>query len=106
MSERGDYGVVHLAGPDVTVDGRFVRQLCSWCGARLVDLDLARVYVVEVNGSRGPSRWEPGSWVRVRERGKLTSYDVVRLSDGERYPEESCMAVEAATLAKVGQVEH
>lgn len=55
---------VHLAGIPITLEGRYVRQLCSWCGHRLIDVDLSNVMVPEGQAG-GFATWEPGKWVRV-----------------------------------------
>lgn len=43
MSELAS--VTHIAGADLTIAGRRMRQRCAWCGAVLIDMDLARVSV-------------------------------------------------------------
>lgn len=54
---------IHFAGTHVTIDNR-LRQLCAWCGHRLVDLDLTRVGV-EAGDTSGPPTWEVGSLVGI-----------------------------------------
>lgn len=55
--------VVHFAGLDLQV-GDVLRQRCSWCGALLIDYDLARIAVPEGQDPR-PSTWPPGRLVAV-----------------------------------------
>lgn len=38
-------GIVHIAGPCITIAGRYARQRCSWCGEVLIDEDLENVMV-------------------------------------------------------------
>jgi hypothetical protein len=47
--------VIHVAGLDITVDTR-LRQRCGWCGATLIDEDLAGVMVPDGMNPMFP-RW-------------------------------------------------
>ncbi len=70
--------VVHLVGSEITVDDRFVRQRCAWCGVALLDIDL-----------EGPHKGESfatGSWVAVDGDG-LSKVAV----DGHHYPDGACV---------------
>ncbi len=80
-------GVAHLAGPDLTVDGRYMRQRCSWCGAILIDYDLTMVSVP--TGQDGPSFYGFGKWVEVTDGNPriFTTLDW----EGEKLPPTSCM---------------
>ncbi len=82
----------HLAGGPVHVDSRYLRQLCQWCGYRLVDMDLHNVAMpVETAMSATPAKfpwpeWEVGAWIRVD--GPMSS--VVEMGEG-KMPPDSCM---------------
>jgi hypothetical protein len=83
-------GVAHLAGPDITVDGRWLRQRCVWCGAILVDYDMARI-AVQVEPGEEPS--PPATW----EAGKFVEVDPPMSSvldwEGDQLPPHSCMRI-------------
>lgn len=83
-------GVTHIAGQNITVMGRYVRQRCSWCGAVLVDDDLACVMVPE-GSDRGPFHFPVGRLVRVE--GNVVRHFHV-LPDDERLPADSCALAE------------
>ena len=51
-------GVVHIAGNDVQVGSR-LRQRCAWCGAVLVDYDLANIAVPVGQAIEGTSELLP-----------------------------------------------
>lgn len=85
----------HLAGPAITVDGRYMRQRCSWCGAVLLDYDLANVGVPE--GQDGPSGWALDAMIRQSDHGAV-SYVVEpersATGDGVKLPDDSCMRID------------
>ena len=56
--------ILHLAGPEVEAQGRYLRQRCSWCGALLLDYDLASVSrtLDEDEDPENPRPWRPGVW--------------------------------------------
>ncbi len=59
--------VTHIAGNDVTIDGKdghFLRQRCGWCGAKLIDLNLTLV-AVPVDQPGPPATWPVGSLVTI-----------------------------------------
>lgn len=83
----------HIAGLDVTLEGRYMRQRCAWCDEIIMDYDLAMVAVqIPDDGSepKGPGAWEVGALVR---RGEGVSY----VLEDKRLPDDSCAW---ATLAK------
>ena len=80
--------MIHLAGITITVEGRFVRQRCSWCGVLLTDMDLANTMIQEGSG-RVPKGWETGAWVRV-DGTNPTWYSVVE-SPLDKFPPGSCL---------------
>lgn len=61
--------ITHIAGMDITIGGRRLRQRCAWCGAVLLDYDLTRVAVaVEPGQEDEPAKmatYESGRLVRV-----------------------------------------
>lgn len=80
---------VHIAGIDVTVNDRWLRQRCAWCGLVLVDYDLTLV-AVPVGQEGPPARWTIGALVAVD--GSL-SYEADLLPSG-RLPPETCARIE------------
>lgn len=79
--------VVHIAGNDITLSGRYLRQRCAWCDAVLIDLDLTRVAYVIVPGEPDP---KPATW----PIGVLVAVDggVSWTVDEERLPDTFCGA--------------
>jgi hypothetical protein len=80
--------VIHIAGFAARV-GNQLRQRCAWCGAVLIDVDLASVAVpAKEDGSPGdpPSCWETGGLVAVEGH---CSY-IVRHEDGAKIPDGWC----------------
>lgn len=74
---------VHIAGPDIQI-GSHVRQLCAWCGHKLIDYDLNNVAVPEgPNGS--PGTWPRGALIAVDGR-----WAYVLGGDGSLVPPNSC----------------
>lgn len=84
----------HVAGPDVTFDGRYLRQRCVWCSTVLLDYDLERVAVMTEPGAEvdPPATWPQGSFVRVDEG---SSYVAAERDDGT-LPHDSCMLMPPA----------
>ena len=77
-------GVVHIAGLDVQVNGR-QRQRCAWCGALLLDYDLANI-AVPVGQEGPPALWQFGTLVMVD--GNLSV--LVEYAEGQPLPEGAC----------------
>lgn len=87
--------LTHIASEVITLNGRFMRQRCSWCGALLIDYDLASIAVPEGQDPT-PSHWQPGGFVRVD--GNLSMQ--VEAGDGQGpVPEDSCMNLDHAVTA-------
>lgn len=83
---------VHIAGCPVQVGTR-VRQRCSWCGATLIDCDLARMMVpVGQDPYPAPPTWEPGAVIAV---DGAASY-VYDHEDGAELPAEACAYIDPA----------
>lgn len=78
--------VTHIAGADITIGGRRLRQRCSWCGAVLLDYNLANVAVqVEPGeGAKPPATWPIGRLVRVH--GGMSAV----LPESDELPEDAC----------------
>ena len=58
----GDGIVTHIAGPEIVVQGRWMRQRCSWCGAILINYDLD---TVASSDGKQPGSFEVGKMVDV-----------------------------------------
>jgi hypothetical protein len=87
--------VTHIAAQPIVVSGRRQRQRCAWCGAVLIDYDLARVAVKVEPGQvpQPPSTWEVGVLVRVV--GGYSSVVDPEFVNGEpQLPENSCASVD------------
>lgn len=82
-------GVVHIAGPDVTIGSR-LRQRCAWCGEVLWDHDLDRIAVpvdqLDDDGGFCPPLMLPGALVLVDGNMKA----VVPHEDGAQLPDNAC----------------
>lgn len=83
----------HFAGHALTIEGRWVRQLCAWCGLPLVDEDLELV-AVPLPPPGEPAQlpvptWEPGAWIRVLP-GCPTVYRVVDDVAEGKLPVDAC----------------
>lgn len=89
---------VHIAGPDILIGDRWLRQRCSWCGYILLDYDLALIAVPEGQDPT-PATWERGGLVLVDGAMKTT---VDQPEDG-RLPASSCVTreLDAAALAEM-----
>lgn len=81
--------VTHIAANDVTIGGRRLRQRCAWCGAVLLDYDLARVAVQVEPGEepRPPATWPVGALVRV------DGHYSAALEDTDELPDDACASV-------------
>lgn len=86
----------HLAGTVITVQGRYVRQLCQWCGHRLVDVDLANIAVPVEDADKPFPAWEVSAW--IREDGPMRR---VVETEGDRMPGDACMRDVAPLLRTV-----
>jgi hypothetical protein len=82
-------GIVHIAGTRVQIDDK-LRQRCAWCGAVLIDYDLASL-AVPLGQDPTPATWPEGELVLVD--GALSVH--VEHVDGDDLPEASCARLEA-----------
>ena len=78
----------HIASIDVTVDGRYLRQRCAWCGAVLLDYDLALIAVPEGQDPT-PGTWPAGALVR-------TDGAVSSVVEAEVMPDDACARIDPA----------
>ena len=78
--------VSHLVGTAVHVDRRYLRQLCQWCGYRLIDVDLQNTATESSNNDTSYPEWPVDKWVRVD--GPMCS---VIENDDNKMPIDSCM---------------
>ena len=83
---------IHIAGPAVTINERWMRQRCAWCGEILADYDLGRIAVPEW-APAPPVGWPEGALVMTD--GAL-SYTVEAPDD--HLPDDSCARVETSAL--------
>lgn len=83
--------LTHITAQELVVDGRRMRQRCAWCGAVIVDYDLALVSAPV--GQPGPSCFAPGVFVQMFGTFPAVSQVVEDPHDG-KYPKDSCMAIE------------
>lgn len=76
----------HLAGAPVHVDGCFLRQLCQWCGYRLIDVDVRNIATESSSADRSYPEWEVGAWIQVD--GSMRR--ALQTEEG-KMPSDSCM---------------
>lgn len=81
--------IVHIAGAKVEVGGRWLRQLCAWCGYTLIDYDLTRI-AVPVGQDQTPPTWTIGALVAVD--GSLS--EVRDHVEGADLPGNACAVIE------------
>lgn len=74
--------VTHIAAPHVTIDGRYQRQRCAWCGTVLAEYDLTRI-AVPVGTDPEPPHWPLGALVTVDGNASWGS-------DAEQLPDDAC----------------
>jgi hypothetical protein len=79
----------HLAGDPVTVEGRWIRQRCSWCGVALIDVDLELILVAETTEPDAYPTWIPGFWIRVLPGPPICSRVVDDLAG--KLPVDACV---------------
>lgn len=86
--------LIHLAGIPAHIDTH-LRQRCAWCGAVIIDVDLATV-AVQVREGEEPApypTWEVGGFVLIDGGVHATIEHVERLRD---LPEASCLTLDPA----------
>lgn len=57
--------IVHIAGHPITVNGRYLRQRCAWCGAIILDYDLSTLAFTDdtPEEDRHPATWPVGDMI-------------------------------------------
>lgn len=85
--------VTHIAAPHITINDRYLRQRCGWCGDVLVEYDLART-AVPTGTPPLPATWETGALVTVDGHASWTT-------EADRLPDDAC-ATNPLTLATFG----
>jgi len=76
--------MTHIAGLGITIQGRYMRQRCAWCGLVLLDYDLAEI--ASIDGSP-PRFWEVSKQVEVD--GNMSA-----LVAGDDLPADACSLME------------
>jgi hypothetical protein len=84
--------VIHIAGIELRI-GPLQRQLCAWCGERLVDNDLRNIAVPEGQDPHMHA-WELNGLVEVMP-GNPALYAALPHPDDGKYPDNGCCPLEA-----------
>lgn len=74
--------VTHIAGESITIDNRYLRQRCGWCGETLIEHDLSMV-AVPVGTDPTPATWPAGALVTVDGHASWTT-------EVDRLPDDAC----------------
>lgn len=85
---------IHIAGLQITV-GTLERQLCAWCGEKLVDHDAANIAVAPGSGKHS-SFWKTGALVARDGPGTW----IVAHADGDQLPLQACASQAKLTVVK------
>jgi hypothetical protein len=87
---------IHIAGYPVIIGSR-CRQLCAWCGEKLIDDDLALTMAPMVavtafaeGSASNPGYWEVGVLVAREDMGGVISTSIVQHENGKDMPPGSC----------------
>lgn len=80
--------VTHIAGAQLNMFGRYLRQRCDWCGVIIIEYDLARV-MVPVDQPGPPPMWPVGALVRV-DRVMSAVVEAVEEDGHTKLPMDSC----------------
>jgi hypothetical protein len=90
---------VHVAGVPQLVDGRYLRQRCSWCGCVLIDQDLTLVAVAVVEGEEPgpPATWGVDEYVVIEGPVRyVVAVDPSETGEGAKIPNDCCMRLDPA----------
>lgn len=82
-------GVTHIAGAQMVMFGRYLRQRCEWCGIILLEYDLARVAVPEGTDPM-PAMWTPMALVRVDGHISAEIVNPAKIEEGIQLPTDCC----------------
>lgn len=77
---------VHIVGRALGF-GLLRRQLCAWCGKRLVDYDLS---LMASSDGGEPGMWKEGDLLEVDHAPGVTRFSVVAHEDGAPIPLNCC----------------
>lgn len=81
--------ITHVTGPSVTVNDRWLRQRCAWCGELLVSYDFELTAVTPITGER-PGGFEERVFLVVDGNLKYV-LDPDHLVDPHGYPDDACL---------------
>lgn len=90
--------ISHISAQPLYWDGRYVRQRCAWCGAILIDMDLATIAVPIPEDGSDPE--PPGTWpvnATIRVDGMVTYVVPDETSEdgkGIRPPDDACLRLD------------
>ena len=73
----------HIASQTITMEGRYMRQRCVWCGVLLTDYDM---FMIATSDGKEPGSWTCGALVRV-------DGNVRTVVPGEKIPDDCCYCV-------------
>ena len=82
-------GVTHIAGVQMVMFGRYLRQRCEWCGIVLLEYDLERV-AVPVGQEGPPAMWTPMALVRVDGHMSAEIDNPEQVDGGIQLPPDAC----------------
>jgi hypothetical protein len=80
----------HLPGQGTTIGGRWVRQLCQWCGEILIEEDLMLVQVPVGQEGRGIPGWPVDRYVRSEGANPRVWSDAGEAFEGAKSPADVC----------------
>ncbi len=80
--------VIHIVAAGYQ-SGPFMRQVCAWCGAKLIDEDLR---LIASPDGRGMSFWPEGKLLVAEEHGGFRSWTVLEQDPAGSPPADACFA--------------
>jgi hypothetical protein len=94
--------VAHIVGMPVVVQGHLCRQRCAWCGAVLVDVDLAQIAVAGGSGEYNPF-WETNAVLEVEasDDGSVVRGSIVLGPLAGVLPDNACTPLRPRALKLV-----
>lgn len=75
-------GITHIAGVHVSI-GERLRQRCAWCGAVLIDYNLANI-AVPIGQDPTPATWEVGALIMMDGNMSMV------IEPADRLPDDAC----------------
>jgi hypothetical protein len=88
--------LAHLALDGITINDRWMRQRCGWCGEILLEYDLERVAVPSA-GSLAPPAFYPKETIVFKYGGVMQFVGNV-----DRLPDDCCATIETKRMADDG----